>query len=71
MSRSIELNLIAMDIQKDIVYTVDQDTLLQEVSEELAKLYKDTNKDSFTYRRSDNSNETPLPKETMIGSIVP
>ena len=41
MSRSIELNLIAMDIQKDIVYTVEEGTSLEDVSEELAKLYRE------------------------------
>ena len=32
MSQGIDLNLIAMDIEKDIVFTVDADTTLEEVS---------------------------------------
>ena len=71
MSRSIELNLIAMDIQKDIVYTVEEGTSLEDVSEELAKLYRDCDKNSFTYRKSDNPSELALPKETTIGFITP
>lgn len=33
MSRSIDLNLIAMDIEKNIVFAVEEDTTLEEVSD--------------------------------------
>ena len=33
MSRSIDLNLIAMDIEKNIVFAVEEETTLEEVSD--------------------------------------
>ena len=57
MNNGIELNLIAMDIEKNIVFTVEEETTLAEVSEELCKLYKDSDKDSFLYQSTEDEKE--------------
>ena len=70
MSGSYELNLIAMDIEKNIVFTVQGDTTLAQVSEELCKLYKDSDKDSFVYRSSEDEKELPHQKDTMVSKLA-
>lgn len=61
MSRTIDLNLIAIDIEKNIEFSVDDSVKLDEISEELIKMYRDCDKTSFTYRKTDDPKELPLP----------
>ena len=59
-----------MDIEKNIVFTVDETTTLEEVSEELSKLYKDSLKENFIYKTSEESKELGLQHSTTVGSIA-
>ena len=61
MTRSIDLCLIAMYIEKKITFSVEDNTTLDEISEELVKLYKDSEKSSFSYRKTDDPKELALP----------
>jgi hypothetical protein len=70
MSRNIDLNLIALDIEKNIVFTVEDSITLEEVSEEMIKLYKDADRESFAYRRSDNPKEASLFPGTVVGTLL-
>lgn len=70
MARSLDLNLIAMDIEKNIVFTVEDTITLEEVSEEMIKLYKDADKDSFAYRKTDNPKEASLFPGTVVGTLA-
>lgn len=70
MVRSFYLNLIAIDIKKNIVFTVEDTITLEEVSEEIVKLYKETDKDSLTYRKSDEPKQASLFPGTVVGTLA-
>jgi hypothetical protein len=53
MSRQINLNLIALSVEKNIEFVVEDSATLEEISEELVKLYKNCDKTSFVYRKSE------------------
>ena len=70
MSREIELNLVALDIEKNMTFTVEETATLDELSEELTKLYKDSQKDSFIFKSTDDPKELAHEHHVTVGSLT-
>lgn len=70
MGREIDLNIIVLDVEKNIQLNVNEDHKLNDISGFLKNMFPGTDIPNFKYKENDDPKENPLPGETSIRDLV-